>query len=87
MKKLTVKQAAEKLDVNDSRVRQLIGSGKLPAEKYGNLWLIDEKDLELVKDRKPTGRPPKNVSGYTEITVNKIYKEKVAKKVKKSVKP
>ncbi len=60
MKKLTAKQVAERLNVNDSRVRQLINSGKLPAEKYGNLWLIDEKDLELVKDRKPTGRPPKN---------------------------
>lgn len=62
MKKVTAKQAAEKLNVNDSRVRQLINSGKLPAEKYGNLWLIDEKDLELVKDRKPTGRPPKKKS-------------------------
>lgn len=59
MKKLTAKQVAEKLGVNDSRVRQLINGKKLPAEKYGNLWLIDEKDLELVKDRKPTGRPPK----------------------------
>jgi excisionase family DNA binding protein len=59
MTKLTAKQVAEKLNVNDSRVRQLINSGRLPAEKYGNLWLIDEKDLELVKDRKPTGRPPK----------------------------
>jgi excisionase family DNA binding protein len=60
MKKLTAKQVAERLNVNDSRVRQLINSGKLPAEKYGNLWLIDEKDLKLVKDRKPTGRPPKD---------------------------
>lgn len=59
MKKLTAKQAAEKLGVNDSRIRQLISSGKLPAEKYGNLWLIDEKDLELVQNRKPTGRPTK----------------------------
>lgn len=60
MNKITAKQAAEKLNVNDSRIRQLIISGKLPAEKYGNLWLINEEDLELVKDRKPTGRPPKN---------------------------
>ena len=59
MKKLTARQAAEKLGVNDSRIRQLIGTGKLPAEKYGNLWLVDEKDLELVRDRKPTGRPRK----------------------------
>lgn len=60
MNKLTARQAAERLGVNDSRVRQLIQSKKLPAEKYGNLWLINEADLELVKDRKPTGRPPKN---------------------------
>lgn len=59
MKKLTAKQVAERLGVNDSRVRQLIQSKKLPAEKYGNLWLINEEDLKLVKDRKPTGRPPK----------------------------
>ncbi len=59
MNKITAKQAADKLNVNDSRIRQLIISGKLPAEKYGNLWLINEQDLELVKDRKPTGRPPK----------------------------
>ncbi len=62
MKKLTAKQVAEKLEVNDSRVRQLIQSKKLPAEKYGNLWLINESDLEFVKDRKPTGRPPKEKS-------------------------
>ena len=59
MNKITAKQAAEKLNVNDSRIRQLIISGKLPAEKFGNLWLINEEDLELVKDRKPTGRPKK----------------------------
>ena len=59
MNKLTAKQVAGKLGVNDSRVRQLIKSGKLPAEKYGNLWLINEEDLELVQNRKPTGRPPK----------------------------
>jgi excisionase family DNA binding protein len=62
MNKLTAKQVGEKLGINDSRVRQLIISGKLPAEKYGNLWLVNEKDLELVKDRKPTGRPKKNTN-------------------------
>ena len=63
MKKLTAKQAAVKLGVNDSRIRQLISSGKLPAEKYGNLWLIEEVDLSLVQDRKITGRPPKDKKG------------------------
>lgn len=59
MAKLTAKQAAEILKVGDSRVRQLILSGKLPAEKFGNLWVIDDKALALVMNRKPTGRPKK----------------------------
>jgi excisionase family DNA binding protein len=59
MNKLTAKQVGEKLGVNDSRVRQLIASGQLPAEKYGNLWLVNEGDLILVRERKITGRPKK----------------------------
>lgn len=51
-------QAAEKLGVTQRRVIALIEKGKLPAEKFANVYMIDEKDLELVKDRK-TGRPPK----------------------------
>jgi excisionase family DNA binding protein len=53
---LTAKQAAKALGVNDSRVRQLILAGRLPAQKFANVWLIREKDLAKVADRK-TGRP------------------------------
>ena len=53
---LTAKQAAKALGVNDSRVRQLILAGRLPAQKFANVWLIHEKDLSKVADRK-TGRP------------------------------
>ena len=53
---LTAKQAAKALGVNDSRVRQLILAGRLPAQKFGHIWLIREKDLAKVADRKP-GRP------------------------------
>jgi excisionase family DNA binding protein len=55
-KKLTSKEAAEKLGISTARVRQLVLSGKLRAEKFGRDLMIDEKDLELVSDRKP-GRP------------------------------
>ena len=58
MKLLTTKQAAKLLKINDSRVRQLILAGRLPAQKFGRDWLIQEKDLKLVEDRKP-GRPKK----------------------------
>ena len=56
MKILTTAQAAKILKVNDSRVRQLILSGRLPAQKLGRDWIIKEKDLSKVADRKP-GRP------------------------------
>lgn len=40
------------------RIHQLISEGRLPAEKIGRDYLIQEVDLKLVEDRK-TGRPPK----------------------------
>ena len=59
MAQFTTSEAADRLKVTDSRIRQLIASGHLPATKKGRDHLIDEKDLEkLVKDRKP-GRPKK----------------------------
>lgn len=38
------------------RVQDLITDGRLPAQKIGNSYVINEKDLELVKERTP-GRP------------------------------
>jgi len=53
---LTTQQAAEKLGVSASRVRQFIIDGRLPAIKLGRDNLIRESDLKLVGDRK-AGRP------------------------------
>lgn len=58
MEYLTTRQAGKILDVNDSRVRQFILEGRLPAKKFGAVWMIEEKDLEKVKNR-ITGRPKK----------------------------
>lgn len=58
MNTLTTEQAAERLGVTASRVRVLIRGGRLPAQKFGRDYLIKEKDLKLVADRKP-GRPRK----------------------------
>ena len=60
MEYLTAKQVAEKLGVSAGRVRQLVAENRLPATKFGNSLMILEKDLELVRERKKTGRPPKN---------------------------
>ncbi|HQU85608.1 MAG TPA: helix-turn-helix domain-containing protein [Pyrinomonadaceae bacterium] len=56
---ITTKEAAEKLNVSEGRIRQLVAEGRLPATKVGQTNLIKESDLELVKDRKRTGRPKK----------------------------
>ena len=57
-KLLNTKQAAERLNVSERRIRQLIAQGRLPAIKLARDWMIKEKDLEKVKDR-PAGRPKK----------------------------
>ncbi|MGI9106336.1 MAG: helix-turn-helix domain-containing protein [Pyrinomonadaceae bacterium] len=53
---LTTKEVAEKLGVSSARVRQLVLSGQLPAEKFGRDLMIKASDLLLVKNR-PMGRP------------------------------
>jgi excisionase family DNA binding protein len=55
---LTTKQAAEKLGITLGRVQALIETGRLPATKYGRDYMIREKDLKLVEDRK-VDRPKK----------------------------
>jgi len=59
MEYLTAKQVAEKLGVSAGRIRQLVAEKRLPATKFGNSLMILESDLELVRERKKTGRPPK----------------------------
>ena len=47
-----------RLGVTADRVRKMIEAKRLKATKLGNVWLIDPKDLDTVKDRK-VGRPRK----------------------------
>ena len=53
---LTVADAAERLGVNTSRVRQLIRGGRIKATKFGSAWQIAESALRAVAER-PPGRP------------------------------
>lgn len=55
---ITTAQAAGQLGVSVRRVQALIKARRLPAEKVGRDWLINEFNLERVAERKP-GRPPK----------------------------
>jgi excisionase family DNA binding protein len=58
MKIIGTAEAARRMGVTQNRVRALIDARRLKATKIGNAWLIDPKDLEAVKKRKP-GRPRK----------------------------
>ena len=58
MKLISAAEAAGKLGVHITRVQVLIREGRLPAQKVGGSYVINEGDLKLVADRKP-GRPPK----------------------------
>ncbi len=58
MKVISTAEAAKRLGVTANRVRALIDAKRLKATKLGNVWLIDPKDLEAVRQRKP-GRPRK----------------------------
>lgn len=53
----TVSEAAEILGLTGARVRQLIASGQLNAEKFRDMmWMIPAKSLEKFrKSERPTG--------------------------------
>jgi excisionase family DNA binding protein len=60
MNLLTTIQAAQKLNVSERRVRQLINEGKLKAHKLGRDYAIEETELKSVKTYGKAGRPPQN---------------------------
>ncbi len=57
---LTTTQTAERLNVSQTRVRQMIIEGIIKAEKVGRDNFISESEVKRLErlDRKP-GRPPK----------------------------
>jgi hypothetical protein len=57
---INLAEAAEILDLSKMRVLQLIRAGELPSREKWGIHLINRKDLELVKERNPVGRPSKS---------------------------
>jgi excisionase family DNA binding protein len=54
----STREAAAQLNVSVRRVNALIASGDLQAEKFGDVWAIDEQSVErLASNRRPAGRP------------------------------
>jgi excisionase family DNA binding protein len=57
MKLLTTSDVANRLGVSQRRVLALIKDGRLPAQRLGRDYLIEDGNLKLVAVRTP-GRPP-----------------------------
>jgi excisionase family DNA binding protein len=50
MTELTTREAAERLGVNQSRVRALVASGALTARRAGSQWLVEPDSLDHQKE-------------------------------------
>ncbi len=55
---ISTRDAAVRLKLSVRRVQELVKQGRIPAQSIGGVYLIDHRDLALVKHRKP-GRPRK----------------------------
>jgi len=62
MKVIGTTEAAKRLGVSSNRVRALIDSGRLKAQKIGREYAINPNDLKAVQNRK-AGRPRKSGKG------------------------
>lgn len=59
-KLLTTSEVAERLGVTRRRVNAMIKDERLKATKFGQIFLVDENDLQDVLERK-AGRPKKTL--------------------------
>jgi hypothetical protein len=60
---LTTAAFAERVGLTAKRVHQLITGGVIVAEKLGRDWVIDEKYVEIIKNRPENrGRPKKKAA-------------------------
>ncbi len=57
---LTTTEAAERLQMSPKWVLRLVQAGKIPAQKIGGRWLIDERDLAGLPAKSKRGRPRKD---------------------------
>ncbi len=56
---ISAEEAAERLGVSVATIKRWCQQGRLPAEKIGRQWLVDEASLRRVKPRvSPVTRPP-----------------------------
>jgi len=70
MAEVSVVEAAKRLGVNVPRIHQRIADGSLRAERIGSQWVIDERSLLEVAERRQAGRPLSIRSAWAVIAVS-----------------
>lgn len=65
--RFTVAEAAERLGVSDRRVRALIDSGRLRAQRLGRIWMIEPTALGSVEGERSPGRPLSAEAAWSEL--------------------
>lgn len=54
---LSIPELAKRLNVNESRARQLVQSGRIRGQRVGGRWIVDEADAVQYRPGKLAGRP------------------------------
>lgn len=54
---LSIPELAKRLNVNESRARHLVQSGRIPGQRVGGRWVVDESDAARYQPGAPAGRP------------------------------
>ncbi|MFJ5957028.1 helix-turn-helix domain-containing protein [Paenarthrobacter sp. NPDC092416] len=65
---LSIPELAKRLDVNESRARLLVQSGRIRGLRVGGRWIVDEADAAQFRRGTPAGRPLSERSAWLLIT-------------------
>ena len=80
MRAVSVAQAAERLGVSVPRIHQRIADGSLVAERIGSQWVIDERSLGRVQERREAGRPLSARSAWAVIAASASHPGRQARR-------
>lgn len=67
---LSIPELAKRLNVNESRARLLVHSGRIRGQRVGGRWLVDEADAAQYQPGAPAGRPLSERSAWQLIEFN-----------------
>lgn len=56
MRLISTAEIAKRLKISQRRVQAFIEEGRLPAQRVGQTWVVDEGHLKVLRDRR-SGRP------------------------------